>query len=71
MITSNSPEMKDFLLRLIVNGGSSSRKTLPIADRTQDKVRTKAKLLGWAKYEAGRWHITDLGRNAFKHWAEA
>jgi hypothetical protein len=59
-----SVEMQRFLTAIVLAGGSASRKHLPLATRVQDKVRSKAKYLGWAVYKDGEWHITDKGRNA-------
>jgi hypothetical protein len=58
-------EMQLFLGALVRNGGSASRKHLPIASRKQDAIRKKAKALGWAEYLTGEWRITDTGRNAY------
>ena len=66
---ANSPadaliEMQKFLTAIVLRGGSASRKHLPVADRAQDKARTKAKRLGWVEFRDGAWHITDKGRAA-------
>lgn len=57
-------EMQKFLTAIVLRGGSASRTHLPIASREQDRVRQKAKHLGWVEYRDGAWHITDQGRAA-------
>jgi len=63
---SDAHEMRRFLRALSVSGGraSSRHKNMPLATREQDRVRRKAKALGWVEFERGEWHITQAGRSA-------
>jgi hypothetical protein len=63
--THPSVEMQRFLTAIVLAGGSASRKHLPLATRVQDKVRSRAKYLGWVVYKDCKWHITDKGRDAY------
>lgn len=60
-------EMKQFLDTLLQYEGTATSRECPLASRAQDRVRRKAKRLGWVTYEGGYWRITDAGRAAFRN----
>ena len=65
---TDADEMRRFLRALSVSGGSSPsrHRNMPIATRAQDRVRRKARALGWATFAKGEWRITDDGRSALE-----
>lgn len=60
--SKDAREMTTFLKAIVAAGGAASRKHVPLASRPQDRVRRKARKLGWVSYKAGQWIITEAGR---------
>ena len=54
----------EFLERLASLPQGARRPDLPLADRTQNRIRQSCRRFGWTVYVDGGWRITPLGRKA-------
>lgn len=57
----------DFLRELRRPRGAG-RFDLPLATRAEDRTRQACRRAGWARYEKGRWVLTDVGRELISRY---
>lgn len=65
MAEADAREMSMFLRDIIKQGGAAESIECPTATRAQDRIRKKAKALGWVVREGSLWKITEAGRSAY------
>jgi hypothetical protein len=57
-------QMWSFIRRLARYEHGATRKELQMLGRSPERVYTRARMLGYAIYVDGKWHITSAGREA-------